>query len=83
MVHGTIMEIHKKEKNLKDIYFGLQLIQIKSVPTNKSLSLSVQLMENSTFHHQRLHENEKVVIINHILRLLQPVKVILVNINHT
>ena len=40
----------KKEKNLKDIYFGLQLIQIKSMLTHKFLSLLVQLMENSTFH---------------------------------
>lgn len=64
MVHGPIMEIQKKY--LKYIYFGLQLIQIKSVLTNKSLSLLVQLMENSTFHHQRLHENKKVVLINHI-----------------
>ena len=61
--HGTWDYYGNKQK---DIYFGLQLIQIKSVPTNKSLSLLVQLMENSTFHHQRLHENEKVVIINHI-----------------
>ena len=33
------------EKNLKDIYFGLQLIQIKSMLTHKFLSLLVQLME--------------------------------------
>ena len=65
MVHGPIMETQKKEKNLKDIYFGLQLIQIKSVQKNKFLSLLVQLMENSTFHHQLLHKNKKLLI-NHI-----------------
>lgn len=66
MVHGPIMETQKKEKNLKDIYFGLPLIQIQSVLKKQSLSLLVQLMENSTFHHQRLHKNEKIVLINHI-----------------
>ena len=66
MVHEPIMETQKKEKNLKDIYFGLQLIQIKSVQKNKFLSLLVQLIENSTFHHQRLLDNKKVVLINHM-----------------
>ena len=31
---GLLWKRKKKEKNLKDIYFGLQLIQIKSVLTN-------------------------------------------------
>ncbi len=66
MVHGPIMEMQQKGKESERYLFWTSVDKDKVVLTNKFLSLLVQLMENSTFHHQRLHENEKIVVINHI-----------------
>ena len=66
MVHGPIMKRKKRKKNLKDIYFGLE-VDTDKIKANTQIPVIISTADGKFYiSSSTTARNEKIVLINHI-----------------